>query len=202
MRFLAFLSIALVSCDCSKPVVWETPDLEKWTAIQFGGEGAAQWTDEVLHLDLGVEMTGSRYDGEVPKVPYEVRLEARKLNGSDFFCGLTFPVDSHDACVSLIVGGWGGGTVGISSIDGLDASENDTTSYHNFDSDRWYAVRVLVEEERISAWIDDEKLIDVGTKGRELGLRSGAIELCSPFGLAAWQTEAEFRGLEWRSLAD
>ncbi len=202
MRFLALLSLALVSCDCSEPIAWEQPDREQWTAIQFGGEGTAQWKDEVLHLDLGVEMTGARYEGAVPEVPYELRLEARKLTGSDFFCGLTFPVDGPETCVSLIVGGWGGGTVGISSIDGLDASENETTSYHNFDDDRWYAVRVRVEKDRILAWIDDEKLIDVGTEGRKLGLRSGPIELCSPLGLAAWQTEAEFRGLEWRSLVD
>jgi len=42
----------------------------------------------------------------------------------------------------------------------------------------------------------------VGIKGREIGLRTGSIELCAPFGLAAFQTEAEFTGLEWRSLAD
>ena len=29
--------------------------------------------------------------------------------------------------VHLIVGGWGGTVVGLSSIDGMDASENETT---------------------------------------------------------------------------
>jgi len=209
MRLLAILFLALVSCDQSEPVepaaeqaVWEKPDTEKWAPIQFGGEGAVEWNDGVLHFDPGVEMTGSRYGGRVPTVPFEVRLEARKIEGSDFFCGLTFPVDSHDACATLIVGGWGGGTMGISSIDGMDASENETTSYHNFKDNQWYAIRVVVESDRISTWIDGEELINVGIEGREIGLRSGSIELCAPFGLATFQTEAEFKGLEWRSLAD
>lgn len=209
MRFLALLFFALVSCDRSEPIepgadqaVWEKPDTEKWAPIQFGGEGAAEWNDGVLHFDPGVEMTGIRYDGPVPTVPFEVRLEARKIEGSDFFCGLTFPVDSHDACATLIVGGWGGGTLGISSIDGMDASENETTSYHNFKDNQWYAIRVRVESDRISTWIDGEELINVGIEGRKIGLRTGSIELCAPFGLAAFQTEAEFKGLEWRSLAD
>jgi len=202
MKFLIPLALVLSACDCSKPVSWEKVDPEKWTAIQFGGEGTARWRDEKLHLDLGVEMTGMRYDGTLPTVPYEVRLEARKVTGNDFFCGLTFPVDSHDACATLIVGGWGGGTLGISSIDGLDASENETTSYHNFVNDHWYAIRVRVEKDRITTWIDDQELINVGTEGRKISLRSGSIELCAPFGIAAWQTEAEIRELEWRSLAD
>ena len=135
-------------------------------------------------------------------MPYELVLEARKMSGADFFCGLTFPVSSPEECVTLIVGGWGGGTIGISSIDGLDASENETTSYGFFESKKWYAIRVLVEEGRLSAYIDGEQRVDLLTKGRKLGLRSGVIESCAPLGLAAWQTAAEIRALRWRSLAD
>lgn len=48
------------------------------------------------------------------------------MSSSEFFCGLTVPVRTGTECVSLIVGGWGGSLVGISSIDGLDASETST----------------------------------------------------------------------------
>ena len=60
-----------------------------------------------------------------PKVDYEVNLDAKRVAGNDFFCGITFPVGKRFC--SLIVGGWGGATVGLSSIDGKDAAENETT---------------------------------------------------------------------------
>jgi hypothetical protein len=129
-------------------------------------------------------------------------LEALKEVGSDFFCGLTFPVSSKEECLTFIVGGWGGGTVGVSSIDGMDASENETTTYGNFEEGRWYAIRLLVEEGRLSAFIDGKQVVDVATEGRKLGLRPGVIEYCAPMGIAAWQTEAKVRKLRWRSVAD
>lgn len=183
-------------------VVWNSTDPADWNEIQFGGEGSAQWSDGVLKLDAGVELTGTQYSGDLPEMPYEIELEARKVAGSDFFCGLTFPVSSKDECLTFILGGWGGGTVGISSIDGMDASENETTTYRNFEDGTWYRVRVRVEEGQLSAFIDDEQVVDVKTEGRKLGLRAGVIEYCAPLGIAAWQTAAEVRKLRWRSLAD
>ena len=173
-----------------------------WNEIQFGGEGTAQWSDGELHLEAGVELTGSQFSGQLPEMPYELELEALKEVGSDFFCGLTFPVSSKDECLTFIVGGWGGGTVGISSIDGMDASENETTTYGNFKEGQWYAIRLVVEKGRLSAFIDGKQVVDVATEGRKLGLRAGVIEYCAPMGIAAWQTEAKVRKLRWRSLAD
>ena len=68
--------------------------------------------------------------------------------------------------------------------------------------DQWYALRLRVTHTHIEVFLDDKKVIDLSTEGKSLGLRPGMIELCAPLGLAAWQTEAEFRGLRWRSLAD
>jgi hypothetical protein len=170
----------------------------QWVSIDFGGEGEVGWEDGVLHLGEGSELTGARWDGALPPRPYEVQLEARKTLGDDFFCGLTVPVRDPDTCVTLVVGGWGGGVVGISSIDGFDASENETTDYRAFYTDQWYSIRVRVTDESIEAWIDGDQVVEVDTDGKELGLRSGAIDLCAPFGLAAWQTRAEIRNLSWR----
>lgn len=131
-------------------------------------------------------------------MPYVVELEARRMSGSNFFCGLSFPVRSGSECVSLIVGGWGGSLVGISSIDGLDASENSTASQHEFDNQRWYRIRVEVGVERLQAWIDDRQVVDAHTEGQRLSLRLGPIEDCAPFGIATWLTTAEVRGVRWR----
>lgn len=202
-RILSVLSpLLMAGCDCQKEAEWVDLDPEKWKPLSFGGEGAAEWTDGILSLDAGAELTGTLYEGELPAIPYEIEFEARKVTGSDFFCGFTFPVRSKDECVTLIVGGWGGGTVGISSIDGQDASSNETTSYHNFDKGRWYSIRIKVEEKGIEASLDGRSIVNLEIEGKKLGLRQGVIELCAPLGYATWQTAAEVKGLRWRSLVD
>jgi len=172
----------------------------EWVAADFGGEGEVAWNEGTLMMTRGVDLTGVRWEGALPVSPYEIRLEARKMLGDDFFCGLTVPVRGKEGCVTLIVGGWGGATVGISSIGGLDASENETTSYEKFEKERWYAIRMVVREDKLEAWIDDKQVVSVETAGREIGLRPGLIELVSPLGVASYQTDAELRGLEWRPL--
>ena len=75
--------------------------------------------------------------------------------GIDFFCGLTFPV-KEDFC-SFIVGGWAGAVVGLSTIDGLDASENETTKLMRFEKDEWYKIKLRVTFEKIETWINEGK---------------------------------------------
>lgn len=174
----------------------------KWQPIE--GAADVEWNDDnrVMRIGIGTDLNGARWTGPMPNVPYAVELEARRMSGSDFFCGLTFPVRSGKECVTLIVGGWGGNLVGISSIDGLDASENSTASQHEFEDKRWYRIRVEVGDERLQAWIDDHQVVDAFTEGQKLSLRPGPIEACAPFGLATWQTSAELRGVKWRKLGN
>ena len=83
----------------------------------------------------------------MPGLNYELNVVARRVEGSDFFCGLTFPYqDSH---CTLILGGWGGALVGLSCLDGRDASENETTRLMPFEKGRWYDV--VIGSNRI-AW--------------------------------------------------
>ncbi len=153
---------------------------------------------EELRMGRGDELTGVRWGGDVPKVPFELEMEAKRVDGTDFFCAVTFPARGEDEFVTLVVGGWGGGLVGISSVDGMDASENETTTVRGFNNEVWYGIRIVCEEDRIQAWIDEEKVVDLVTRGKKLGLRSGPIEDCVPFGLATWQTTGVVRGVRWK----
>src|SRR5262249_54003361 len=130
-------------------------------------------------------------------IDYEISLEAMRVSGSDFFCGLTFPVG--EAPCSFIVGGWGGGVVGLSSIDGSDASENETTQYKEFTTGRWYKVRVRVTKEKIEAWIDDKKMVDLPTKDRGISIRV-EVELSRPLGISSYATTAALRDIKLRRL--
>lgn len=171
--------------------------LAGWKSTEFAGRGEVEVTDGVLVLNQG-QLTGITLTQPVIQGEFEVELEARKTLGNDFFCGLTFPVGTNHA--TLIVGGWGGAVVGISSLDGNDASQNPTTQYRRFQSERWYKIRLRVLKNRLAAWIDDESVVDVDLTGRRVSMRPGEIELSRPFGIAAWNTTAELRNLRWRPV--
>jgi len=173
--------------------------LDGWRATEFGGPGRVEIQSGLLVLRMGGPFAGANYTNAVPRVNYEVTFEAMRVAGDDFFCGLTFPVG--DAFASLIVGGWGGALVGISSIDGEDASENETTQTMSFESGRWYRIRLRVTEQRMEAWIDRKKVVDLVTTGHRFSLRAGQIELSKPFGLASWVTSAAYRDLKLREVS-
>lgn len=174
-------------------------DLTGWKTVTFGGEGKISVEDGQLIIGRGETLSGVKYPEADFKLNYEIKLEAKKLEGNDFFCGLTFPVaESH---ASFIVGGWAGGVVGISSINGYDASENETTQYRTFESNKWYKFRVRVTKDRIQTWIDDEAVVNVKTEGKRISTRIEVDEF-KPLGLGTWQTKAALREIEWRPLTE
>ena len=172
-------------------------DLEGWKVTEFGGQGEVSVEEGEIVISQGADLSGIHTEQEIPKSNYEVQFEAQRAAGSDFFAGLTFPVkDSH---CSLIVGGWGGGVCGISSLSGMDASENETTSYQQFDKGKWYKVRLVVRDDHINAWIDDKQIVDVDTTGQKIGVRF-EVERSKPFGFSTYQTTARLKNARIRSL--
>jgi hypothetical protein len=174
-------------------------NLAGWHETAFAGRGEARCLSGVLVLTMGNPFTGVGWTNDFPKMNYEVAFDAMRVMGSDFFCGLTVPV--ADSFCSLIVGGWGGSLVGISSLDGMDASENETTKFATFETGRWYRIRMRVTEKKLQAWIDQEKLVDVDISEKKISLRPGDIEMSKPFGLAAWQTSAAYREIKYRKVS-
>ena len=173
--------------------------LQGWKSSNFGGEGQVRVEDRRIVLDFGDSLTGIVWTQDFPQQDYEFRLQAMRVDGIDFFCGLTFPVGASHC--SLIVGGWAGALVGLSSIDGRDASENETTQYDKFDRGTWYRIRVRVTAQRIRCWIDDRQIIDQELRGRRIGTRP-EMDLSKPLGIAAWQTRAAVREIEYRRLRE
>ena len=178
--------------------MFDGESLAGWRMTDFGGKGRATARKGLIHLSTGDPFTGINWTNAVTKIDYEISLDAMRTSGSDFFCALTFPVgDSH---CSLIVGGWGGTIVGLSSLDGADASENDTTQYISFETGKWYRIRLRVTAQKIEAWVEQKKVVNVNTSGRKISMRFGEIELSKPLGLAAWDTGAAFREIKMRHV--
>lgn len=183
----------LASPEPSQPL----PAAEEWLVADFSGRAQATVVDGVVIMEKGNDMTGVRWNGSSPNLPYEVTLEAMRLSGGDFFCGLTVPY--KDSAFSLIVGGWGGTCVGISSLDFLDAYNNETAQFRTFQDHKWHFIQLRVSEDRIQAWINKEQLVDVSIKDRDVDIRWEMAPI-KPLGIATWRTTGAFRNFVIRNL--
>ena len=199
---LAVCSCLLFVLGCQRHItLFDGSDLDDWERTDFAGKGEVQIDENgSMVLEMGAELSGVHWKGktELPKINYEVTLQAKRTMGNDFFCGLTFPFkDSH---ATLILGGWGGSLIGISSLDDFDASENDTGDAYVFEDKKWYDVRLRVTEEKLQVWLDSKMVIDSDVEGRKVSMRFGEIEMSVPFGICTYATTGVIRDIKIKKL--
>lgn len=198
----AGLSLPGGAAEKDKPAgkaLFDGKSLSGWKVTDFAGHGEVTVKDGAILMEEGNDMSGITFDGDFPKMDYEVTLEGKKVKGGDFFCTTTFPVgDSH---CSLVVGGWAGTVVGLSSIDGRDASDNETKTNKDFNRDQWYKVRIRVTKDKIEAWIDEKSVVNLATKGKKISVR-GECEPSKPFGIATWRTTGAVKNIQVRKLTE
>lgn len=168
-----------------------------WKSTNFGGEGEVEVKDGQILLPFGSDLTGVTWTKDIPKQNYELELDAMRVDGTDFFCGLTFPFD--DTHASLIVGGWGGAVTGISSIDRSDASDNQTTTAQEYENGKWYRIRLRVTPKQIAAWINGKDVVDFDPSDKKLSTRE-EVNPSKPLGISSWQTSAAIKGIRIRKL--
>jgi hypothetical protein len=179
--------------------LFDGKSLDGWKVTDFGGEGEIRVENGEIIMRMGQPLTGITWKAgdTLPKDNYEITLQAMKRKGDDFFCALTFPVrESH---ASFVLGGWAGSVVGISSINGLDASENETTQYENFVHNKWYAVRVRVAEGKLQAWIGDKQMADVDLKDNRISTRI-EVDPNKPLGICCYNVESGLKDIKLRRL--
>jgi hypothetical protein len=179
--------------------LFDGKSLTNWAVTDFAGHGPITVAEGQLKIAMGDDLGGINWtNGPLPKTDYEISLDTVKVDGGDFFCGLTFPV--ADSSCSLIVGGWGGGIVGLSSLDGQDASENETTRSIYLETGHWYHIVLRVTPAKIEAWLDKEKIVDATITGRKVSLRAGPISMSEPLGVATYSTTAKLKNFQLRLI--
>ena len=200
-----FLGALLAACasggpagDPAEQALFDGTSLGSWKPTEFGGEGKVRVEDGRIVVEAGVQLSGIHWAGApLPRTNYELSLEAMKIEGNDIFCGIAFPVG--DAYCSFVAGGWGGSVTGLSSVDGMNASENETGTYREYEKGRWYRFRLRVTPERICVWIDDRPAVDLALKDRSISIHP-AMEISQPLGLATYMTTSAFRNIRLRRL--
>lgn len=174
--------------------------LTGWRVLRdkaYADAGRVYVQDRTIMLETGRMQTGIAWNGDFPRDHYEVSLEAMRVAGYDFFCGMTFPVG--DEPCTLIIGGWGGSVVGLSNVDYMHAAENVTTTGRSFELGRWYRIRLRVTPQRISAWIDNDLVIDLLRAGHKFSVW-WEQESARPFGIGTWDTAAALRNIRLTDL--
>ncbi|TWU02288.1 hypothetical protein Pla52n_33380 [Stieleria varia] len=176
---------------------------DSWKPCEFGGDGEITVNDGTITLDYGSPITGVKWGGSfdgdkgLPRDNFEIELEAQRLDGFDFLCALTFPVAKSHA--SLVMGGWGGGVTGLSSIDGYDASDNQTTVFQSYENKKWYRARVHVDQNQIIVWVNDQKMFSHPRSGHDFDIRF-EMQSCTPLGLANYECKSQIRNVRIRRL--
>ena len=150
-----------------------------------------------MHFDMGSPMTGVTLTGPAPSGDYELEVTAARIDGTDFFCGMTFPVGTDH--LSLILGGWGGSVCGLSNLDGNDASRNETRTLKGFQTGRDYTATVRVTTASVEVLLDGKAFLASSLTGKQLSLRP-EVSICAPLGIAAFNTRARIKTVRWRPL--
>ena len=194
------LSLRAPSVYSTNKVSWiplfNGKDLTGWEETDYAGRGKVLVKNGELHIENGLVITGVNFTNKtiLPKTNYEITYQAKKVNGSDFFALLTFPVGDKHA--SFVTGGWGGAVTGVSSINSMDASENDTTIYLKYNKDQWYTFRLRVTPENLSVWMNPKEHL-IPLKATVASIVKAYVAEAAEAGqkLTAKQAEAELRKL-------
>jgi len=181
-------------------VLFDGKGLEGWKKTGFfkAAEAEIKVEDGAIVLPVGKPMAGvTSTRGDLPRLDYELSYEARRISGDDFFAAATFPVGpSH---LTLVNGGWGGSVTGLSSLNGADASENETNRFVKYRPGTWYRFRVRVTARVVRAWLDDKELCAVDYEGLQVGTRVESRP-SQPLGFATYWSSGAVRKVEVRPL--
>jgi hypothetical protein len=202
---------------------WVVADWSEWKLQETAPEGKMEVVPELKESDpvagrpplgdeakkAGVLVLGPgelfsivKYEGKQPLMvnEYEVSWEGMRLEGSDFFAALTFPVGSEKVCATFVTGGWGGWVTGVSSLENLFANENETTGSTEFKQGRWYAFTLQVNKESLRALVDGKEIFHVTLKDRAVSMHPSEIEKSMPLGFSSYSTKGAIRNVRIRPL--
>jgi hypothetical protein len=191
MKALIACAALFAAAASAAPFVpaWRAADITDGGKVTFLADGS-------IACAAGNPLSGIVCTNDPPRMDYEFAMEGMKESGDDFFIALTLPVETN--CCTVIIGGWGGGLCGISSINYMDASENQYSEGRTLEAGKWYTLRVRVTAHMLEVFLNDKfYTAEVPfAKSSVFSLRPGSeIGKTAPLGLATYRTAARWRNI-------
>jgi|GEM_PF-1763988 len=180
--------------------LFDGSSLHGWNILHedhFELAGEVSVEEGAILMKAGAPYTGITWDGEFPRDFFEVEWSGMRRKHYDIFCGLTVPV--NDQYVTYVLGGWGGNVVGLSNVNFMNASDNETTCTENFKQNTWYRFRIRVTPEKIQGWIDEKIQFDLPREGRSFDIYY-QLEPNQPLGFFTWNTEGAIKDIRMKRL--
>ena len=177
--------------------LFDGAQLGQWSPTDFAHPGPISIEDSCILIGMGGYLSGITWNGPLLRMNYEIELDAKRIAGNDFFCGLTFPYG--ESYCSLIVGGWSNTIIGLSNVNGADASGNETSNWMPLHDNHWYHIRLRVTSRQIQAWINEKQMVDLDTHGKTIDIRMD-IRKSLPLGIATYWTTAAIKNVTLKRL--
>ncbi|NQT85650.1 protein kinase [bacterium] len=115
---------------------------------------------------------GYKHTWDVPRTNYELSFTSMRLRGNNIGPGVIFPV-GKSVCLWAI--GNGGGGCGLDQVDGHDDldEDNPTRVMRPTELKRSYRYHLRVSQDKVQAWINQTRVVDIPRAGHTFSLRDG-----------------------------
>ena len=151
-------------------------------------------------LEAGKDLTGITWTGEKPPDRnYELDAAGQARRGRGLFCR------GHLPCRRLVLladSRWVGrhGRRAVEHQRYGRVGERDVAVNRVRRRAAGTTIRLRVTAEKIEAWLDERRIVDVALKGNQIDTRIEMI-LSQPIGMASWRTKAALRDIRLRRLS-
>lgn len=188
----------------------EAPKADEWQSL-FDGKSLGAWepverfsskatvANGAIVLDTLPEWNAVHWRVDVPREDYELAYEAMRVKGTRDFGTLAFAIGGATHCM-LHIGTGEGDTVGLSNFDGRDYRSNGTARTFAFRNGTWYRVLLRVTADRVEAWVDGRKMVDVARAGHAFAPASARLRSIKAFGLCSYASGGAVRNIRLRRL--
>ena len=162
-------------------------------SLEAGTEQSWSWTDGVIKQDSRANdcrlLLGAELQGDAPWTDYDIRVTARKIDGSEGFLLMFRAAPDQSSYYWVNVGGWENKFIAIEkqtpATNGRRVIVGERKPFPAIENGRIYDFRVQVVGANIKVFMDQELVLEVADFADDAP-KSGCV------GVGTWGTRAEF----------
>jgi formylglycine-generating enzyme required for sulfatase activity len=185
-----------------KSAAWESlfdgKSLRGWTAVGRARPPAVAQEGQMF-IGLEYSICGIAWQGDFPKLNYEVTLDVMSLAERSGFCNIVFPIGDLETCW-VFCKGQNANHAALSLAHDAYFPNDEAAQTVDIQNGRWYPIRIRVTEDRVEGWMDDVKKFDLPRAKMAFSLHNEFQQCLMPFGIGTWYAQGALRNIQLRRL--